>query len=60
MVPPLLISLMLKLDFLILLTKVALQKISIVDWLSESMTYRRSSLIVEPAFLKIFVILGLN
>jgi hypothetical protein len=60
MVSLLLFSLMLELYLLIFLTKAELQKRSIANWLSKSMTSRRSSLIVEPACLKSFTIIGSN
>jgi hypothetical protein len=60
MVPPLLLSLILDFDLLILFTKAALQKRSMVDSLSRRMTSLRSSLIEEPVCFKRLVILGSN
>jgi hypothetical protein len=60
MVQPLLLSCILDSDLLILLTKAALQKRSIVDWLLRRMTSLRSSCIEEPACFNSLVILGSN
>jgi hypothetical protein len=48
MVPPLLFSLMLWLDLKVDFTRAGSQIRSIVDWLSKSITFLRSSLILVP------------